>query len=155
MSPQEALVRELFDRLAAGDAEGAARCYHPEIFYSDPVFSHVRGAAVADLWRLRRARLRGAELRLDAVHAEDGGVIARWTARYERGARRVVVRGRSMFAFRDGRISRHYDYFSFWRWAAQAYGARGAALGWFAGFKWKVRRDAALALERLSDRADR
>jgi hypothetical protein len=48
---------------------------------------------------------------------------------------------------------RHYDHFSFWRWASQALGPAGRVLGWFAPLKWKVRKDAALALERFTDSA--
>jgi len=58
----------------------------------------------------------------------------------------VVNRIRGMFAFRDGLIVRHYDSFPFWRWAAQALGPAGAALGWLPPLRWKVRKDAARAL---------
>jgi hypothetical protein len=56
---------------------------------------------------------------------------------------------RAMFAFREGRIVRHYDNFSFWRWASQALGPAGAALGWFPPLKWKVRKQAARGLEQF------
>ena len=84
----------------------------------------------------------------------EDGATARWTARYtfSRTGRPVVNRVRALFAFRDGRIVRHYDHFSFWRWASQALGPAGKALGWFAPLKWKVRRDAAAGLERFRER---
>ena len=81
---------------------------------------------------------------------EDGG-RAKWTARYTftRTGRPVVNRVEAMFAFRDGLIVRHFDHFSFWRWASQALGPMGAAFGWFLPLKWKVRKDAARSLEKF------
>jgi hypothetical protein len=61
----------------------------------------------------------------------------------------VVNRVQARFAFRDGLIVRHLDDFSFWRWASQALGPAGAALGWFAPLKWKVRKDAAKSLAKF------
>ena len=58
----------------------------------------------------------------------------------------------ALFAFRDGRIVRHYDRFSFWRWSAQALGPAGRFLGWFAPLKWMVRRQAAAQLDRYREK---
>ncbi|HXZ47402.1 MAG TPA: nuclear transport factor 2 family protein [Usitatibacter sp.] len=153
MHPHEALVREFFARFAARDAEGMARCYHPEVFFSDPVFPRLRGSDAADLWRMLLARSADLRVTLDEAAGDADGATARWTARYTFRGRPVVNRVRSMFAFRDGLIARHYDHFPFARWAAQAFGPWGAALGWLGPFKWIVRRDAARALERFIDRS--
>ena len=149
MHPHEALVRAFYDAFSRRDAEAMARCYHPEVFFSDPVFPALRGAEAGDMWRMLLARAADLEVTLDEVRADDGGATARWTARYtfSRTGRPVVNSIRAMFAFRDGLISRHYDSFPFWRWAGQALGPLGRALGWFAPLKWKVRRDAARALD--------
>jgi ketosteroid isomerase-like protein len=148
--PNEARIREFYAAFARRDAEGMARCYHPEVFFSDPVFPSLRGAAAGDMWRMLLERAADLEVTLDEATAGDDGGSARWTARYNfsKTGRRVENRIRGMFAFRDGLIVRHYDHFSFWRWAGQALGPLGKALGWFAPLKWKVRRDAARQLER-------
>lgn len=151
MHPHEALVREFHAAFARRDAEAMARCYHPDVFFSDPVFPSLRGAEAADMWRMLLARASDLEVTLDEASGDDGGGHARWTARYtfSRTGRRVENRIRSMFAFRDGLISRHYDSFPFWRWAGQALGPAGRLLGWLPPLKWKVRKDAARALERF------
>lgn len=151
MHPHEKLLREFYAAFARHDAEGMAHCYHPAIFFTDPVFPRLRGEEAADMWRMLVGRARDLEITLDAVEADGDGGRARWTARYRygRSGRPVVNPVRSMFAFRDGRIVRHYDHFGFWRWAAQAFGPTGAVLGWFAPLKWIVRRQAARALERF------
>lgn len=154
MNPQETLVREFYAAFARRDAEAMARCYHPEIFFSDPVFPALRGPEAGDMWRMLLSRAADLEITLDEASAGEGGARARWTARYtfSRTGRKVVNRVAAMFAFRDGLIVRHYDSFSFWRWASQALGPAGALLGWFAPLKWKVRRDAAKGLEAFRTR---
>ena len=154
MHPHEALVREFYARFAARDAEGMARCYHPDVFFSDPVFAHLRGAEAGDMWRMLLERSTDLAVTLDEASGDASGAIARWTARYTFRGRPVVNRVRAMFAFRDGLISRHYDHFPFWRWTRQALGPMGAALGWLGPFKWKVRRDAEQGLRRFQARDD-
>ena len=102
------------------------------------------------MWRMLVARAADLEIVLDEASADGEGGRARWTARYTFGrtGRRVVNRVEALFAFRDGRIVRHFDRFSFWRWSAQALGPLGRFLGWFAPVKWMVRRQAAKQLDR-------
>lgn len=148
MHAHEALVRDFYAAFARGDAEGMACCYHPEVFFSDAVFPRLRGPEAGDMWRMLLARAKDLRVTLEEAEADGDGGRARWTARYtfSRTGRPVVNRVTALFAFRDGLIVRHYDSFSFWRWASQALGPLGAALGWFAPLKWKVRRDAARSL---------
>jgi len=153
MHPHEARLREFYAAFARRDAEGMARCYHRDIFFSDAVFPRLQGPEAGDMWRMLLARAGDLEVTLEEASADAESGLARWTARYtfSRTGRRVVNHVRAMFAFRDGLIVRHYDSFSFWRWAAQALGPAGKVLGWFAPLKWKVRRDAARALERYRE----
>ena len=150
MHPHEALLREFYARFAARDAEGMARCYHPDILFSDPVFPRLHGPEAGDMWRMLLSRAQDLAVALDEAQADAEGGTARWTARYTftRTGRPVVNHVRGMFAFRDGLIVRHFDSFPFWRWASQALGPAGAALGWLPPLRWKVRKDAARALAR-------
>ena len=150
MHPHESLVRRFYACLAARDAEGMARCYHPEVAFSDPVFPMLHGSEAGDMWRMLLARATDLAVTLDSAASEAEGVRAAWTARYTftRTGRPVVNHVEGLFAFRDGLIVRHFDSFPFWRWASQALGPAGAALGWLPPLKWKVRKDAARALAR-------
>lgn len=150
MHPHEALIRRFYACLAARDAQGALACYHSEVFLSDPLHPRLRGGLAGDLWRMRLAEAGFEEIALDEVSGDENGAHARWTARAVVRGRRVTIRGRSMFAFREGRIARHYDHYSLWRWAAQALGPAGAALGWFGPFRWALRTRATRRLERFS-----
>jgi ketosteroid isomerase-like protein len=154
MHPHESLIREFYAAFARRDAEAMARCYHDEVFFSDPVFPGLRGEEARDMWRMLLLRAADLEVVLDEASADAGGGRARWTATYtfSRTGRRVVNRISAMFAFRDGRIVRHYDSFPFWRWSSQALGPAGRLLGWFAPLKWTVRRQAAAQLDRFRER---
>lgn len=149
LHPNETLIREFYGAFAKRDAEGMAKCYHPDIFFSDTVFPKLRGDEAGDMWRMLLARATDLEVTLDSASGDTSGGRAHWTARYTftRTGRPVVNRINAMFAFRDGRIVRHHDSFPFWRWASQALGPVGAALGWFPPLKWKVRKEAAKSLE--------
>jgi ketosteroid isomerase-like protein len=151
MHPHETLIRAFYDALARRDAEAMARCYHPEVFFTDPVFPRLHGAEAGDMWRMLLARATDLQVTLDEASADETEGRARMTARYTftRTGRPVVNRIESMFAFRDGLIVRHYDRFSFWRWASQALGPVGKALGWSLPIHWKVRKDAAAALAKF------
>jgi len=150
MHPHEALIRRFYACLAARDADGALACYHAEVFFSDPLHPRLRGGLAGDLWRMRLGEAGLEEIALEEASGDADGGHARWTARAVVRHRPVTVRGRSMFAFREGRIVRHYDHYSLWRWAAQALGPAGAALGWFGPLRWALRARATRRLERFS-----
>jgi ketosteroid isomerase-like protein len=128
-----------------------ASCYHPDVFFSDTVFPRLHGDEARDMWRMLVARGADLEVTLDSVSADDDGGRAQWTARYtfSKTGRKVVNVISALFAFRDGKIVRHFDSFPFWRWAAQALGPVGQVLGWFPPLKWQVRKQAAKSLERF------
>ncbi len=154
MHPHESLIREFYAAFARRDAEAMARCYHDEVFFSDPAFPRLHGEEARDMWRMLLARAADLEVALEEAGADAEGGRARWTARYTftRTGRPVVNRVEALFAFRDGRIARHYDRFPFWRWASQALGPAGRLLGWSAPLKWVVRRQAAEQLARFRAR---
>ena len=69
MHPHESLVREFYAAFARKDAEGMAHCYHPEVFFSDPVFPSLRGEEAADMWRMLLARASDLQVTLDEAFA--------------------------------------------------------------------------------------
>ncbi|HQZ44801.1 MAG TPA: nuclear transport factor 2 family protein [Usitatibacteraceae bacterium] len=153
MHPHEALVREFYAAFARRDAEAMARLYDDDVFFSDPAFPKLHGEQARDMWRMLVSRAADLAIELESASADGGGGRARWTARYTftKTGRKVENRVEAMFAFREGRIVRHYDRFSFWKWSAQALGPLGRWLGWFAPVKWMVRRQAARQLERFRE----
>jgi len=109
-----------------------AASYAPDARFSDPVFTDLRGSEPGAMWKMLTER--GEDLRIDLAEHEASGDsgLARWIAHYTftRTGRKVVNDVRASFLFRDGLIAEHRDNFSFYRWARQALGPPGLALGW-------------------------
>lgn len=150
MHPHEELLRRLFHHLSAREAEGMRHCYHPEIFYTNPLVPRARGPQALEAWEAIFEELPDLRIALRQVQADADGGVAHWHAAYTFRGRRVGHEVRSMFAFRRGLVCRHYDHFSLWRWLAQALGPAGLVLGWFGPFRWALRQRAARWLDRLS-----
>jgi uncharacterized protein len=112
----------------------------------------LRGTGPGDMWRMLLSRAPDLEVQVVETRGTETEGSASWIARYtfSRTGRRVNNHVTSLFAFRDGLIVRQVDSFGFWRWARDALGPLGVAFGWFPPLKWKIRRDAARALETFS-----
>jgi ketosteroid isomerase-like protein len=158
MHPHEKLIRDFYTAFAARDAKGMAHCYHDEIAFTDPAFPMLRGNEAAAMWAMLTSRARDDfEITLGDVRADATGGYAHWEARYTftQTGRKVHNKIDAMFAFRDGKIVRHIDRFSFWRWSAQALGPIGTLFGWSWPLKKLVRRKAKASLDAYVDQQSR
>jgi ketosteroid isomerase-like protein len=141
MHPNEALIARFYGAFQARDAAAMAACYHPQIVFSDPVFPALRGREAGAMWAMLCSRATDLEISFAEVHADDGHGNARWEARYTftQTGRRVHNVIDAEFGFRENLIVRHIDRFGFWRWARQALGPTGLALGWTPMVRDRVR----------------
>ncbi len=144
----EQLIRDFYLALAARDAEAMALCYHADVRFSDPAFILLQGDEAADMWRMLVSRGKDLTITLLSASADGNGGRARWEARYtfSQTGRFVINTIDAVFAFREGRIVRHVDYFSFWKWSRQALGLPGVLLGWSWPMKTFIRKKAASSL---------
>lgn len=150
----EQLIRDFYAAFGARDAVAMARCYHPDITFSDPAFPLIKGEEVTAMWSMLVSRGKDLEIKLIDVAVDKGGARATWEARYtfSQTGRFVINRIDALFAFRDGKIVRHVDRFPFWRWASQALGPMGKLLGWSWPLKAMVRKKAAKSLDAYLER---
>jgi ketosteroid isomerase-like protein len=148
-APNQELLDRFYGAFGARDGAGMAACYAPDVTFSDPVFTDLRGAEAGAMWRMLTGRAQDLEVELlDRVADGDRGT-ARWRATYtySQTGRRVVNDVRAEFRFADGRIASHVDSFGFHRWARQALGPPGLLLGWTPLLRSTVRRRARAALD--------
>jgi ketosteroid isomerase-like protein len=148
------LIRDFYAAFARRDAAAMARCYHPEIEFSDDVFPDLRGPAAPAMWRMLCQRATDLRIEVFEVEAGDRTGRAHWEAWYTVAAtgRRVHNRIDARFEFKDGLIVRHRDRFDFWRWARQALGPAGWFLGWSHFMQKRVQDQAARGLEKFLQR---
>lgn len=132
MHPNAALIEGFYTAFQQLDAETMAACYADDVVFSDPVFPRLVGAEAGDMWRMLASRAQNFSLQFDSVSADEQSGRAHWVATYLFSATgRIVVNDiHAEFVFKDGKIIRHRDRFSLWKWSRQALGAKGWLLGW-------------------------
>src|SRR5688572_5589741 len=141
-----ALIEKFYTAFAHADAEGMVSCYTDDIAFEDPAFGPLKAEDAKNMWRMLVNP--GLSLLFSKVWADDNKGGAHWEATYifSKTGRKVINKIDAEFEFRDGKISKHTDHFSFWKWSAQALGTPGLLLGWTPFLRNKVRQQ---ALERL------
>jgi len=150
MHPNEALINQFYTSFQQHDGAAMGRCYHPDITFSDPVFTNLKGPEAPAMWRMLTLRGKDLKLTFSQVHADDSTGSAHWEAHYtfSTTGRKVVNIVEAKFRFKDGLIIDHQDSFSFWRWAGQALGTTGKLLGWTPFLHRKVQQQSKSTLER-------
>lgn len=148
MHPNAALIHRLYEAFARRDAEAMADCYHPDVEFSDPVFTDLRGEHAGNMWRMLCARAEDLVIEHSEVEADDERGRAHWDATYTFTATGREVRNSidASFRFSDGAIREHRDRFDLWKWTRMALGVPGVILGWSPLVQNKVRSQAAAQL---------
>jgi ketosteroid isomerase-like protein len=145
MADYRRVIEGFYGALNRHDGEAMARMYAPDGRFRDPAFGELSGAEAGDMWRMLTSRADDLRVELPEHSVEGDTGSARWIARYTftRTGRPVVNDVKARFKFReDGLIEDHQDSFSFYRWARQALGPVGLALGWAPPLQLMVRRRA-------------
>ncbi len=139
--PNARLVHTFYSAFQKRDPEGMVACYHPEIWFSDPVFQELRGPRAGAMWRMLTERAPTLEVTFRDATGNDKTGSAHWEATYPFSATGRTVHNviEAAFEFRDGKIIRHADTFDLWKWAGMALGAKGKLLGWLPPVQNKIR----------------
>lgn len=151
MHPNEELIGNFYTSFQKLDAEAMIRCYHPDIRFSDPVFSNLSASEAGAMWRMFCSQAKNFEVTFADVQADDRTAKAHWEARYDFSStgRRVHNRIDAEFGFQDGKIIKHTDTFDFWKWSSMALGPVGFLLGWTPMLRKKVQKQARERLARF------
>jgi len=146
------LIERFYDAFDRCDGETMALCYLPDATFHDPVFGTLTGEQVGNMWRMLTAKAKELKIELLEHDAAEMSGTASWQAHYEFAAtgRPVINRVQATFEFREGRIARHTDGFSFFAWSRQALGPIGLVLGWNPVGRGMVRRRALSDMDRFS-----
>jgi ketosteroid isomerase-like protein len=138
------LLRRFYTFLGKRDWRGMAACYHPNVVFSDEVFTDLKGERAAGMWRMLCERGKDLKIEFRDVEADASVGRAHWEAWYTFSptGRRVHNKIDARFEFRDGKIIRHRDSFDFRAWAKQALGPMGRLPGWSGYLKKRVRSEA-------------
>jgi len=147
------LVTTFYEAFSRGDAEAMIACYHDDIVFHDPAFGELHGEQAKNMWRMLIERSAGQlKVSFSDVKADEKTGSAHWVAKYKfaQTGRDVVNSIDATFEFRDGKILKHTDVFSMWKWSRQALGFKGWLLGWSPVVKNAVRKQAKSLLQKYS-----
>ena len=132
MTAAQQLVQTFYEAFARRDGHAMAACYADGIVFTDPVFPYLKGDEAKGMWKMLCGRSADLKVQFRLEDADSDTVIAHWDAYYTftKTGRKVHNRITARLWVSDGKIERHVDDFSFWRWSRQAlsYGC-GLALG--------------------------
>lgn len=147
--PNAALIQRFYESFQRHDAEGMVACYHPDVTFSDPVFTDLRGGRARAMWRMLVERGKDLELEFSGVEANDTEGRAHWEARYTFSGTKRPVHNiiDATFRFEGGKIVHHQDRFDLWRWMRMALGPAGALFGWLPPMQNAVRKKGAKGLD--------
>jgi ketosteroid isomerase-like protein len=148
---QEQLIERFYTAFQKGDYSTMKECYHPQATFRDPVFLELSATEVRAMWQMLLTSARDLVVAFRGVTANTKEGSVHWEAWYtfSRTGRKVHNSIESRMQFRDGKIFRHVDSFSFWRWSQQALGISGLVLGWTPIVQNKVRKTAKRSLEKF------
>lgn len=154
ISQNRKLVESFYIAFAQSKADEMVRCYHPGAEFEDPAFGKLDYAHLRLMWQLLCRNSRDFKLQYEIKSVDTHEAKVHWQAGYFYGKqqRPVQNRVRTHIQFKDGKIYRHRDYFSLWRWAGQAMGLNGWLVGWSGFFGKHFRQQSRDMLDRLLDR---
>ena len=132
MNTNEKLIIDFYTAFQNKDYKGMQACYHPDIVFNDPVFTHLKGGEAKAMWHMLIQSAKGLTLQFNSSQANETSGAAHWEAFYpfSRTGRKVHNIIDAQFEFKDGKIIKHTDHFNFWRWSRMALGTPGILLGW-------------------------
>ena len=150
MNANEETIKRFYTAFQQRDAATMAACYGPDVQFSDPVFTDLRGERAGAMWKMLCERGKDLRIEFRDVRADATTGSAHWEAWYTFSAsgRQVHNIIDASFEFRDGKIVRHTDRFDLHRWAGLALGLPGKLLGWSPLLQNKIR---AMAKKGLDD----
>lgn len=145
------LIRHFYTCFENKDYRGMQACYADKAVFNDAVFKNLNAAQVKAMWEMLLGNAVNFRVEFANIKSPDNTAQAEWTAYYTFSGtgNKVINRIKAGFVIEDGKIVRHTDTFSFYKWARQALGIKGLLLGWTPLVRKKVQRTAMQNLQRF------
>lgn len=145
------LITQFYTAFKNRDYATMAACYHPDVEFSDPVFTDLKRKHVSAMWHMLVSAGKETKVTFSDVRADGNEGSCNWEARYPYGEQKRPVHNviHSTFEFRDGKIVKQTDVFDLRRWLGMALGPVGQLLGWTGFLNGKVRKIGAVRLQKF------
>ena len=139
----EQIIENFYKSFAAGDYQGMIKHYHADVVFNDPAFGTLSAKKAIKMWEMLLSNKEAApQISFSNIKADNTQGSVDWKAEYFFGPkkRKVVNQIHANFSFQDGKIIKHTDDFSVWKWSSQALGLTGSILGWTPMVKSKIQK---------------
>ena len=148
----ENLITKFYTAFKNLDAKGMAKYYHKNIVFNDPAFGTLKGDHARNMWRMLCDSQKGKEfiVTFSDVSVYENTGKAHWEAIYNfsKTGRKIHNKIEAEFEFKDGLIIKHTDTFNLHKWATQAFGFKGLAIGRTRYFKNKLQKQTNTLLDK-------
>ena len=150
------VAERFYDAFMVRDHYTMGLLYAEHATFSDPVFPLLNAKGARLMWQMLLSRADD-DFGIEVKIREDTPRRARvdWIAYYTFSStgRPVENRIHTEMGLSAGKIVRHQDTFSLWRWSRQALGTQGLLLGWTPLVRNRIRTQAAAALRDFARKA--
>ncbi len=149
------LIETFYTALDDHDVDTMMTCYHDDIVFEDPIFGKLEAEKAKKVWYWLCENGKDLTAKFSDITVDGNKGSVYWEARYTFGDRKrpVLNKVHTTFEFKDGKIIKHNDHFSLKRWASQAMGWKGKALGGTSYFKKKLQHRSGRLLDKFQVRS--
>jgi len=140
MSANEDLIRHFYTSFQNKNVPAMQDCYAGNATFNDTVFTNLNASEVRSMWAMLVKNGKDLRVEFKNIREDETGTHAEWDAWYTFSAtgNKVHNQIKASFVIEKGKIVKHTDEFSFYKWARQALGFAGLLLGWTNFLKNKI-----------------
>lgn len=144
------LLTKFYTAFKAKDSKTMAECYHKDIVFEDPAFGILQGNRAGYMWEMLCISGKDMKMEFSDIEADSSKGKAHWEAWYTFSATGKKIHNiiDAEFEFKDEKIIKHTDYFSFKSWSKQAFGLVGSLIGGTTFFQSKFNKQANSLLDK-------
>lgn len=141
MDGNKALIDKFYSAFQQKDVQSMQNCYADNAVFSDLVFRNLNSEQVRAMWAMLIKSGKDMRIEFRKVKGSNSGGTAEWVAYYtfSTTGKKVVNHIHATFIIENGKIVKHTDHFSFYKWSSQALGLTGILLGWTPFLRNKIR----------------
>ena len=151
MKDTEKIIEKFYTSFQQKDFIKMQSCYDDKITFSDPVFQDLKGDEAKAMWHMLTEAGKDLKIQFQNIQSDGATASCDWEAFYSfsKTGRKVHNFIHARFEFSEGKIIKHTDTFSLWRWSGMALGISGKLLGWTPLVQGKIRSTARKSLQQF------
>jgi hypothetical protein len=149
MMDNEEVINLFYTSFKNRDFATMQACYADNATFSDEAFVNLDAHQTRAMWEMLIRRGKDIQITFGDIVIRGNKGTAKWEAIYTFSATKRMVHNKikAEFVFENGKIVKHRDSFSLFRWAQQVYGFMGWVVGWTPFFRMKLQKTAKKSLD--------